>query len=244
MRGKPSTSARTKHQLARQGRSATIFLVSFFVAGAAAGCADSPDPVSSAAGDATRVNSTKQVVATVTLADPSPVATRVTDSCGLAGDAATGSSVTRQYQCGVSAAAFYVSPAGADALTTVNNLEKALDAHPCDSSAPVSSQLSEQTLTEQTQGPDGPVLEARYLCGDQRVDLFMQRADSPSLQHRADDFSNALSGEVVRNDPSVHLDDLSESFSPNTPEIFPLVAVLTTSLTYVEVPVCENLTPC
>jgi hypothetical protein len=244
MRADPSTSVRTKRQPTRPGRSATIILASLIVAGAAAGCADAPDPVSSAAGDATRADSTKQVVATVTLASPSPLATRVTDSCGLAGDAATGSSVTRQYQCGVSVAAFYVWPPGVDAPATVNNMERALNAHACDSSAPVSSQLSEQALTEQTQGPDGPVLEARYLCGDQRVDLLMQRADSPSLQRRADDFSNAVSGEVVRNDPPVHLDELSESSSSDTPGLVPFVVVLTTSRTYVEVPVCEDLTPC
>ena len=244
MREGPPASTRTKHQLIRRRRSATIVIVSLIVASATAGCVDSSDAVSPASGDATRADSTEQVVATVTLTDPDPLATRVTDSCGLAGDAAPGSSVTRQYQCGLSAAAFYVSPADVDALTTVHMLEAALSAHSCYSSASVTSQFSEQALTEQTQLPDGPVIEAGYLCGDQRVDVLMQGADSQLLQRRADDFSNAFSGEVVRDDAPVRIAELSPNSSSGTPSLAPLVTVLTTSLTYVEVEVCKDLNPC
>lgn len=230
----------------KSARNGAVFVValSLIVAGATAGCVDSSDAVSSALGDVTRADSTEQVVATVTLTDPDPLATRVTDSCGLAGDAAPGSSVTRQYQCGLSAAAFYVSPADVDALTTVHMLEAALSARSCYSSASVTSQFSEQALTEQTQLPDGPVIEARYLCGDRRVDVLMQRADSQSLQRRADDFSNALGGEVVRDDDPVRIAELSPSPSLDTPGLVPLATVLTTSLTYVEGEVCRDLNPC
>jgi len=239
-----STMTPGERGAARRARPSAVLAVALIVAGTAAGCAGSADAVSPAEGDATRAETTEQASAAVELAGATRLATRVTDSCGLAGDAATGSSVTRQYQCGVSAASFSALPADVDALTAVRAMETALAARECRSSAPVTATLSADDLAEQTRRPDGPLIEAGYLCGDQKVDLLVQRADSDTLQQRADDFSGAVGGDIVRDDPAVSILELAQDAASSPADPLPLVAVLMASITYVDVTVCEDLTPC